>query len=887
MRKLRAFISRLAGLINQRKRDHEFEEEIESHLRLHIEENVRAGMSEDEARRDAVVKLGGIENTKEMHREQRTLIGLENLCRDVRHGARMLRKNPGFTAAAGLTLALCLGANLAILSVVDAILVRTLPFKDPERLAVVFNSYPAAGADRVSGSLPNYFDRRRSIRAFASVSIYQEASVIIGEAGRARRARTMRISPEFFSTLGVSLALGQPFTEENLAYRSDEVAILTDEFWRTEFSGDPGVLGRTFANDGARVTVVGVLPPGFLFLSSRPQFFRPASHAIADRRIQNRHSGDWNMIVRLAPGVSWAEAQGQMDAFNAQQMEDDPIKEKIRSAGYRTIVRSLRDDHVCQIRRILILLQAGVGLLLLIGMVNLTNLLLIRAHSRSQEFAVRQALGATQWQVARGVFAEVMLLACGAGVAGVLIGAGGLRLLSTLGAERLPLGTAIRFDGRMIMAGMAAAIGIGAALAGILVAFNLRMKQEPGLKLKTRSDTGSPRSQSFRYMLVVAQVALAFVLLAGAGLLGMSLKRALEAPVGFNTANILTGRITFPWVGYTNQSLRINFADRVLSTVRTLPGVTGAGVSALLPFADDRSDNAVAVEREETDGDSKIRAHHVADVTSDYWQTLGIPLVRGRYVEEADWRGSRNCVVDQAFAERYWPGADPIGRRIAVSATFSADDALVVVGVVANAKQADVAEPTGLGTVYRPFGRGWPGSFALVVRTSAPLATMGPMLRQAVAQCDPGLPLDNLRSLQSWVDERLVARRSPAVLGGIFAAVALLLASLGVYGVLAHAVSQRRREIGVRVALGAKPGEVLAQFVGLAWKLCVPGLVVGMFGAWAAGRAMQSVLFGVSAFSAPVIFGTALVVGGVVTLASLIPSCRASRMQPMAALRAD
>ncbi len=811
---------------------------------------------------------------------------------DFRFALRQLQKNPGFTAVAVLSLAICLGANLTILAVVDAILLRALPFAEPQRLAIVFNRYPGAAIDRISTSLASYFERRSgAIPALSSVSIYQESSVIVAEAGRSRRVQTMRVSPEFFATLGVPLALGQPFREENLAYRADEVAVLTDEFWRGHFNADPNVIGRTFDNDGARISVIGVLPRGFQFLSSGAQFFRPASHDPKDRLPAQRHSNlNWNMIARLAPGASWQTAQAQMDAFNAHQLEDDPHKDFIQKAGYRARVASLHGDHVRQVKHTLVLLQVGVGFLLLIGVVNVANLLLIRASGRAQEIAVRQALGAGRWQLAHGAFAEVLLLVLGAAAIGLLLGAGGLRVLSTLGAEQLPLGGTIRLDGRLVLAGLGITSLVGALLALLLTRFSLSVKLAPGLKLATRSGTASRGAQRLHHGFVVAQVALAFVLLAGAGLLGLSLKRVLETPVGFSTAHVVSGRIAFPWSGYTNQALRLAFVDRLVTTVQALPGVSHVALNSSLPFTagQNENENAVAVEGWEPRGEKSVRSHHRLDVSTDYWRALEIPLLRGRLIEAADrHRQPRTCVVDQPFAQLYWPGGDPIGRRVTLGAQFDPDDAFTVAGVVAGTKQANVTEPGDKGAIYIPYGVRWPESFSLVVRSPLPEATMIPLIRQAVAQCDPGMPIDDLRPVQSRIDDGLVARRSPAVLAAVFAGVALLLASLGTYGVLAYAVSQRRREIGVRMALGAQPGQVLAQFFGQGARLCLMGLAIGVPGAWAAGRAMQSALFGVGAFPPGLIISACLSLAAIVSLAIFLPSRRASRVDPMAALRSE
>ncbi len=805
---------------------------------------------------------------------------------DLKFAFRQLLKNPGFTAVAVLTLAICLGANLTILTVVDAILVRALPFAEPDRLAVIYNRFPGAGIDRIDNSIASYFERRDAIKAFESVSVYRESSVIVDVAGSPRRVPILSVSPEFFATLGVPLALGQAFTDENLTWRRDEVAILTDGFWRSHFNADPNVIGRTFDNDGARISVIGVLPRGFRFLSSRAQFFRPASHDPKDRSVAQRHANlDLHMVARLAPGVSWSVAQAQMNAFNAQQLENDPLKEVVRKAGFQTTVASLHEDHVHSVKRTLVLLQVGVGFLLLIGVVNLANLLLIRANGRAQEFAVRQALGAGRWQIARGVSAEVMLLVLSAATIGLLLSVGGLRVLSALGADQL-LGETIHLDARTATAGFSIAMVVGGLLTLLLLGFNLSSKLAAGLKLGTRSGSANRGSQRLYHGFVVAQVALAFVLLSGAGFLGISLKRVLETPVGFNPSNVLSGRIAFPWIGYTNQPVRLAFVDRLLAEVGALPGVSHVAANTLMPFSADSSENAVVVEGREMSGDEGFRSHDRARVTSAYWQALDIPLLRGRLLEDADrHRQPRACVVDEAVAKLYWPNEDPIGRRITFGAKFDPGDSFAVVGMVAVAKQTDIAERSDKGMIYVPYGVNWPDSFSLVVRSALPEAALAPMLRRAVAQCDPGMPLDDLRSLQSRIDDSLVARRSPAVLAGLFAGVALLLASLGTYGVLAYAVSQRQREIGVRMALGAQPTQVLKQFFGFGAKLCLIGLGIGMAGAWAAARAMQSMLFGVGAFPLGVILAASLSLAGVVLVAVFLPSRRASRVDPMVALR--
>lgn len=814
---------------------------------------------------------------------------LDGLQRDLRHSVRMLVKQPGFTVTALATLALCIGANVAIFAVVDAVLMRPLPFVDSERLVSVFNAYPRAGVERSSSSVANYYDRRRAIKAFAGVSTYGEGSVIVGEPGAPKRVPIARVSPDFFATLGVPFAKGKTFTDAEMAYGPDEVAVLTDAFWRNHFNADPNVLGKKFFNDGLAITVIGVLPADFRYLSSKAQFFRPGSHFPDQKEVKNRHNNNAEMIARLAPGVTLAEAQAQIDALNAQQLADDPYAEVVKNAGYRTTVVSLHADHVRAVKPMLALLQGGVLFLLLIGAVNLANLLLIRASGRVKELAVRQALGATRWHVARGISVETVLLAVTGGILGLGLGAIGVRLLAALGTDRLPLGATVQFDARVAVVSLLGAFVVGALLAVPVIWLNSHAKLAPSLQIETRGGTSSSAAQQLRHGFIVAQVALAFVLLSGAGLLGLSLKRVLETPAGFNPDNLLTGQIALPWKNYKDDASRLAFVERLLPALRAVPGVTQVAINSGLPFSNSGiNDSAVAVEGQVVKAGGSIRAHYLTTATSEYWAAMSIPLVRGRLLEDADnQRKQRVCVVDQAFAERYWPGADPIGRRLTTGAAFKEDGATTVVGVVASVKQKELAETAGHGAIYFPYATFAANSFALVVRTSLPPTSLAATVRKTILQLDPELPIDDVRPMQARIDESLTARRSPAILAGLFAGVALLLAAIGTYGVLAYAVTQRQREIGVRMALGALPQQVLGQFLRLGGKLLLAGIALGALGGWVAGRAMQSVLFEVGPARAEIFALTALVLGIVVLLASLLPSRRAARVSPMEALRAE
>lgn len=807
---------------------------------------------------------------------------------DLRQTFRRLAHERSFTTTVLLTLAICIGANVAIFAVVDAILIRALPYPAPEELVVAINSYPGAGVDRAGASLANYYDRRSAIPGLASIAIYQSGSAVVGDVGSPERVASDRVSKEFFSTLGVPLALGRSFTETELAEATSAVAILTDGFWRERFQADPAVLGRSFQVNGQAVTVVGVLPEGFRYLASRARFFQPLGARDKERGADNRHSNNYQMIGRLAPGASVAQIRAQLDAFNLQQSKDDPWAKLVKDAGYHTDVFPLHSDYVREIRPTLLLLQGGVFCLLLIGGVNLVNLLLIRASARSKDLAVRQALGASRRHLARDVMLETTVLGLAGGAIGLGLGAIGIRLLATLGTDQLPLGSTVAFDGRVAAVALAVSVLIGLALALPTVWFSTRAQLAPGLQAETRGGTVSRDMQRLRHFFIVAQVALAFVLLAGAGLLGLSLERALSVPPGFQADHVLTGQLILPRKNYSEWRTRLAFVERLSAAMQAEPGVTAVGITTALPLTGNVDNSAITVEGVVSNAGESIRAHYVTGVTAGYFGAMGIPLREGRLLEPADeHREQRVCVVDEEFARRYWPGRSALGRRIVKGPQFVEAEAHTIVGVVGNVKQNELTERSPQGALYMPY-RWYAGSqFRTVVRTPLPPATLAPRLKQVVLRLDPELPVDESKPMQALVDESLVSRRSPALLAGLFAAVALLLSAIGTYGVLAYAVGQRRREIGVRMALGAQPAQVRAQFFALGAKLLLAGLGLGVLGAWFAGQAMQRILFGVDVFHVGVLLATTGVLSAVVLLATFLPSHRASRLSPLEALRSE
>ena len=522
----------------------------------------------------------------------------------------------------------------------------------------------------------------------------------------------------------------------------------------------------------------------------------------------------------------------------------------------------------------------------MIGTVNLANLLLIRASGRLKDLAVRQALGARRRHVALEVLSETSLLTLGGGLFGALLGSLGIDFLRFIGTNQMPLGSEVVFNAHLALVGLLAALVLGVVLAAPIVWYNLHARLAAALQTETRGGTTTRAALRVRHTFIVAQIALAFVLLASAGLLGRSLQQIIHTSSGFSPDHVLSGRITLPWKSYQTPEARRAFAERLLPVLRAIPGITHAAVTTGLPFTQLTNDSATAVEDRPTEPGRPLRAHYLSSVSSDYWRTLQIPLLRGRLLEENDHlRKERVCVVDQAFANQYWPGGDPIGRRIAQNIKVTDENASTIVGVVGEVKQGALTENNGHGAVYFPLSDAF--SFSVILRTALPPEAVAPSVRRAVLAIDPSQPIDDLRPLQASIDDSLVAHRSPAILAALFSSAALLLAALGTYGVLAYAVGQRQREIGVRLALGAQPAQVLAQFLCQGARLLLVGLVFGIAGTWAAGLAMRGLLFGIEPMNLAVLAATAGVLVGVVFFALYLPSRRASRTDPMFALRSE
>lgn len=813
---------------------------------------------------------------------------VESLLRDVRLSLRNLVREKSFTLTALLILSLCLAANIAIFAVVNSVLLKPLPFHDPEQLVLVANSYPKAGVERAGASVPHYLERRQEIDAFAEAAAWRGSGVTIGEAGSPERVDSTTATPSFFRVLGVNAALGRTFTDDEGVYGKDKVVVLSDSLWRQRFGADPAVIGRKMRINTESFTIIGVMPPAFRYLSQRAKLWTPMAFSDDDRKNDRRHSNNMQMIARLKPGISIAAAQAQVDTLNARTVKEDPYGKMVIDAGFHTIVRDLGQDYVAELRPVLLLLQAGVLFLLLIGAVNLANLLLVRATGRTKEFCVRQALGAGWSQLARSLLTESVVLSLLGGVVGLALGAATLRGITTLAADSLPVTLDAKLDLTVCVVALAGTIVLGVLLAVPVIWHTLHGNLAVALSVESRGGTTTRNVHRLRHALIVAQIALAFVLLAGTGLLGVSFARVLAVNPGFQSEQVLTGQVALPWVNYKEEKQRLAFIERLTTELQAVPGVTSVGVSTGLPFSGSVSNSATWIEGRQLEPGESLMAHYTSGVAGDYFQTLGVPLREGRFLTAGDLRSeTKACVVDEDVARRYWPKESALGHRVSNSPPGPEQKFFTIVGVVGAVKQNDLADSRANGAVYYPYSEYAGTWFALAVRTSQPPELAGKALRAAVLRIDPELPVDNLKTMSARVEESVADRRVPLMLAGIFACVALVLAAVGIYGVLAYTVAQRQREIGVRMALGALPEQIRAQFLGLGGRLLLIGLPLGLLGAWFAGKAMAGLLFGVAPGNVAVLGGTAVILAVVAMLACLVPSRRAARVAPIDALRAN
>ena len=883
MSRLRRGVFRLMSVFRRERIDAEMTEEIRLHLEMQKEANIAAGMNAEEAAYAARRAFGGVDQVMERYRDEHGIRWLDEGLRDLRHAARGLLREKAFTATVLAIIALCVAANVAIFFIVNEILLRPLPFADAAGILTVYDEYPKAGV-KGGVSVPHYVERRQQVSAFAEMGAWRDGGVTLGGIESKNRVEAMFTTASFLPVLRARPALGRTFAADEDKAGHSSVAIISDDLWRGLYNSDPAIIGKTILIENFPYVVIGVMQPNFRYLSRRPMLIVPLELTDYEKQDGMRHANSLEVIARLRDGATLAQAQSQLDEVNRRTLKQDPYAKTVEEAGFRSVVRGLHSEFVSEIRPVLLLLQTGAAFLMLIGAVNLANLLVVRSTGKAKEYSVRRALGAGSFRLGRYLLIETLLLSIAGAAVGLAAGTAVVRITLSSFSNRLPFEVHPGLNGTVLVATLSASALFGVLLAVPVLWHSLHNDLAESLSSESRTGTTTKGVHRLRHTLIAAQIALAFVLLAGTGLLGASLMRLLAVDPGFRKENVLTGMILLPTNRYPDEKHRLEFVDRLTRELRALPGVTAVGIDTMLPFTWDNG-NMINFKAHVLAPGEAARPHQVSTVAGDLFTALGIPLVKGRFIDGDDIRAGRMvCVVDEDFASRYWPDGDAIGHGItndmAPNAVF-----FTIVGIVGAVKQTDLADQRANGAVYLPYtGSGNP-MLMLALHASQDTASLGPSLLASVARLDKELTVADLMTMQERVDHSLAGRRLSLALASVFAGISLVLAALGIYGVLAYAVAQRRREIGVRMALGARPEQILLQFLRLGAGILAVSLPLGCAGALLVTRAMTGFLYGVGPANLTVLGVTAATLGFVAMLACLIPAQRGAQVSPAEALR--
>jgi putative ABC transport system permease protein len=912
MRPLRVWLRRLGGLVNGARSDRELADELDAHLQMHIDDNMRFGMTQSEARRHALLKLGGLDQTKEQYRDRRGVPWLDTAMKDVRFALRLMARSPGFTLVVLLTLAVGIGANSVMFSVVNTLLLRPLPYHDSARLLFA-QTVNAARRQAGMTSPPDFYTYRAKNRTLDHLDAFYTRPFNLTGVVEPERVLTLIVSPGFFNTLGTPPALGRGFVPDDEQWGAHRVTILSDGLWRRRFGADPSIVGQRITLNGEPYVVAGVAPPQFSFLSIDAQMFVPMAFAPGDN--MNSHSNNFlRMVGRLKPGVTREQA-----ASDLNRLSDAIIAEQHVNTGTAIDVTPLRDALVGDVRQAVLVLLGAVGFVLLISCANLTNLLLSRAAVRRREIAVRLAMGATRARLIRQLLTESVLLAAVGGAAGLGLAYVSVGTLNSLSQRVLPRAEDIHVDPAVL----AFTFGV-ATLTGILFGLAPAMQSvapevTDDLKDGTRGAPDGRARHHLRSALVVAEVALSLVLLAGAGLMVKSVYRLLHVDAGFQTERVLTMQINLPPEKYVDLELdrrlsplayerSVRFFADVVDRARSVPGVQAVGAINGLPLMGEIwGKNVVFYDRplpRELSGLSPIQYRVVA---GDYFRALGIRIRSGRAFTDRDVRQApKVAIVNRELVRRYWNDQDPIGKIISVNPPLqilpkSVVDEGVKAGIIREGYEPDRFTVVGvaddvlygglsrspLPLVYAPFAQASEGTtnMFLTVRTdSDPLAVVG-AIREQIRQVDRDQPVASIQTMEARVSASVSQPRVQMNVLGAFAALAILLAAVGIYGVMSYSVTQRTREIGIRMALGAGRRDVLGLVLGQGFAMVTLGLVAGLAGALLLTRVLRTLLFSVSTTDPAVFIAIVALLSTTACIAAYVPARRATRVDPLVALR--
>jgi putative ABC transport system permease protein len=880
MNTVRSILLRLSSLFRKERLDRELNAELASHLDLHTEENLRAGMNPEEARRAALLKLGGVEQTKESVRDRRGIPLLETILQDVRFSLRTLRKNPGFSSVAVLTLAIAIGANTAIFSLVSSVLLRPLPYPASDRLMWVSDYMPRQHSSLVIES--DYYAWRSQNQVFQDIAAYEPGETLtLTGAGDPERLHGARTTYNFLDVLGVAPKLGRSFREEEDRPDAPGGVLLSDRLWRERFSADPGVLGRSIELDGQLYAITGVLPPQFEFLdNSHADLIIPS--ALENREMTMQKGMRVVRVVgRLRDGMTPTTAAANLDAINQRLFAQYPAPFARMFQGAKPEVVPLHERLVGNVPPLLLVLAGAVGFVLLIACANIASLQLARGVSREKEFAVRGALGAGRLRLVRQLLTENLMIALAGGVCGLLLAAGFIRVLRQFCPVDVPHLSQAQLDSRVLCFTLVTSCLAG-LLFGLAPAFvSLRSQLVDALK-NSGDQPGmgrlGRRSQGF---LVVAELAAALVLSMGAGLFVRSFLRLAATPPGFDGTDVLTVHISLPPNLYQTHAQQLAFFQQLDQRVAAIPGAEATGMASILPLQGQDSSGSVEIEGHAPELPGQTPQADVTKISPGYFKSLRIPLIAGSLLDTRDSQNASNAlVVNQAFLRRFFPQEDPIGKRVRIAR----EDWWTIVGIVGDAKQ------DGLGSQVRPQAfvsiEKWTApDMSLVVWAKKSPQSLLSAVHSIVAELDKNLPLYDVQTMEELLSAQTASQRFNTSLLSAFAFIAVLLSCLGIYGVTAYAVNQRTRELGLRMALGAAPRNVLKMILRQAAALTCLGLALGTGISFALARSIENLLFKVRPADPVTYTSVSLLLIAVVMIACYIPARRATQVDPMVALR--
>jgi predicted permease len=824
---------------------------------------------------------------------------MDRLLQDLRFAIRLLWKDRSFAVTTVATLALCLAANVAIFAIVDGVLLKPLPFDQPERLVRIYNKYPGAGVEIADNGVPDYLDRQRDMGTLEEIAMFRQAGVTVSGSGlgEAERIQAMTVTPSFFRVLKVQPIRGQVFTEAQGEIGQEKVVILGYGFWQRVFGGREDAIGQDLRLGGEPHRIVGVMNRGFTFINPDIQLYRPAAFSAREKSDDSRHSNNWQQFGRLKPGATLEQAQSQVDAINAANFQRFPQwREILTNARFGTDVVDFQANLIGETRSTLSMLWGGAIFVLLIGCVNVANLVLVRSTARVKELATRHALGATFSRLARQSLTESVLIAFLGGAAGLGLGWWALQAAPFFGFDQLPKGSSIALDGRVIGFTMLLVTLVGIAVGLIPIIAMRRANLAQVVREEGRSGTQGRAPRLMRRVLVTSQVAFALMLLIGAGVLLASFDRVLRIDPGFRSSNVLTGTLGLPASRYASDDDVRTVTDRILERVRGVPGVEFAGATTTIPFGGAYSDSVILAEGYQMkQGESLISPGQV-QASDGYFEAMGVHLLAGRLFTREDAQGRpRVLVIDDQLARRFWPNGDALGKRMYqpssaenLMATPPEEDMMTIVGVIAPMRIRGLVDSAGVrrrtGTYFFPIRQRPSRSIALAIRTNQQPESVIDSVRREIAQIDGELPFYGVRTMEDRLSASVADRRTPMILASGFAVVALFLAAIGIYGVLAYQVSQRRREIGIRMALGAENRSIFTLVLREGGLIVAFGAAFGLVGAFFLRQVLQSQLYEVGAMEPRVVAAVAGVLTVVGLVACLLPARRAAKTDPMIAL---